>query len=72
MANRAEREKTVPRGGNVQSAGIQDEALQKLFNLSLDMLCIADFEGHFLYINDAFERILGYPPEALLERPYLD
>jgi two-component system sensor kinase FixL len=72
MANRAESEKTVPRGGNVQSAGIQDEALQKLFNLSLDMLCIADFEGHFLYINDAFERILGYPPEALLERPYID
>ena len=72
MAERADREKPRHRGGHAPAPGIQEPALRNLFNLSLDMLCIADFEGHFLFINDAFERTLGYPAQELLERPYID
>jgi PAS domain S-box-containing protein len=72
MAEGADRKKTEPRGENAQAAGIQEQALQKLFNLSLDMLCVADLDGHFLFINAAFEQILGYSRDALLSRPYLD
>ena len=35
------------------------KALEKLFNISLDLLCVADFDGYFLIINAAFEKTLG-------------
>ena len=35
------------------------EMLQQLFNLSVDMLCVADMEkGSFRYINIAFKNTL--------------
>jgi diguanylate cyclase (GGDEF)-like protein/PAS domain S-box-containing protein len=33
-----------------------------------DAVCVVDPEGRFLYVNRAFEQILGYPPDALLGR----
>ena len=53
------------------NAGMNRETLEKLFELSLDMLCVADFDGHFLFINSAFERTLGYSRAELLGQPYL-
>ncbi|MEO0455805.1 MAG: PAS domain S-box protein [Cyanobacteria bacterium P01_A01_bin.114] len=45
---------------------------ERLFQLSVDMLCIADLEGHFKRINPAFERTLGHSTETLLTEPYLN
>jgi PAS domain S-box-containing protein len=48
-----------------------EEELDRFFNLSLDLLCVADFRGYFLRLNGSWERVLGYTREELLAAPYL-
>jgi PAS domain S-box-containing protein len=48
------------------------EELDQFFNVSLDLLCIANTEGFFLRLNPASERILGYTREELMARRFLD
>jgi PAS domain S-box-containing protein len=43
------------------------EAAQ-IFEMSLDLLCVIDFDGYFKRVNPAFERTLGYSREVLLSR----
>jgi PAS domain S-box-containing protein len=42
---------------------------ERFFHLSLDMLCVASFEGYFLRCNPAFTRVLGFTEEELCARP---
>lgn len=48
------------------------QLLEDLFNLALDMLCVAGTDGYFKQVNPAFQRVLGYSPDELLSRPLLD
>ena len=48
------------------------EELDRFFELSLDMLCVAGFDGYFKRVNRAWRRQLGYDDTDLLARPYLD
>lgn len=52
-------------------AQAQAEA-DRIFNLSSDLISVADFKGHFTRVNPAFERALGYSSEELLSRPYVE
>lgn len=44
----------------------------RLFALSIDMLCIAGFDGYFKKLNPAWSQTLGFSDEELTARPYLD
>ena len=46
--------------------------ISQFFELSLDLFCIAGFDGYFRRINGNFNRVLGYTERELLARPFLD
>ncbi len=57
----------------------QETALQRIendmsrfFELSLDLFCIAGFDGFFRRINANFSKLLGHDDSELLARPFLD
>ncbi|UCF15159.1 MAG: PAS domain S-box protein [Phycisphaerales bacterium] len=49
-----------------------EEEIEKFFNMTGYMICIASIDGYFTRINKSFEQTLGYSSQELLSRPYLD
>ncbi|MCF8063489.1 MAG: PAS domain S-box protein [Deltaproteobacteria bacterium] len=49
-----------------------ERELESLFKLSLDMLCVAGFDGYFRHLNPAWERTLGWTGEELRDRPWME
>lgn len=45
--------------------------LEKFFNLSLDLLCIAGTDGFFKRVNPAFHHVLGWAEEDLVTHPFI-
>ncbi|GAB5518671.1 MAG: hypothetical protein RhofKO_09220 [Rhodothermales bacterium] len=45
---------------------------RKFFELSLDLVCIANTDGYFLDLNPSFTRVLGYTLDALSNKALLD
>jgi len=50
----------------------QSEELEGFFDVNLDLLCIADLEGHFIKTNNSWGEILGYSTDELSKRHFLD
>jgi PAS domain S-box-containing protein len=49
-----------------------DSELNNFFNLSLDLLCIADTEGNFIKLNPEWSQVLGYKISELEGHSFLD
>lgn len=48
-----------------------DPTFERFFELSQDLLCVADLDGRFTLVNQAFVRVLGHPMRELLRQPFL-
>jgi two-component system sensor histidine kinase/response regulator len=57
---------------DITGHSLAEEELNRFFDLSPDLLCIASFDGYFTRLNPAWERALGYTRDELLARPYAD
>ncbi|MDC1067790.1 PAS domain-containing protein [Candidatus Kapabacteria bacterium] len=48
------------------------EEQTRIFNLSIDMIAVSDFNGYFKQLNKAWENTLGWTQEELMAVPYTD
>ncbi|MFP4302882.1 MAG: PAS domain S-box protein, partial [Spirochaetaceae bacterium] len=49
-----------------------NERLERFFYVNLDLLCIADTDGNFIRVNQAWEEVLGHTVEELEQSKFLD
>jgi PAS domain S-box-containing protein len=49
-----------------------EEDRDRIFNYSIDMMCIAGFDGYFKELNPAWEQTLGWTNEELMKKPYIE
>lgn len=61
-----------PLGRLVSSRRAMTRLISRAEEVSIDMLATSGVDGHFLTVNPAWERNLGYSEQELLGRPYLE
>ncbi|MGA8152217.1 MAG: response regulator [Terriglobales bacterium] len=44
----------------------------RFMDLSVDMFCVAGFDGFFKRVNPSFERTLGFTSKELMTKPYME
>ena len=44
----------------------------RFFDLSIDLLCVLDFSGHFKRLNNAWEVTLGFSRDELMKKLFID
>lgn len=55
-----------------QSMSHVESERDRFFDLSVDMLCVANIEGYFERVNPIFSEVLGYSESELLDRPFFE
>lgn len=44
----------------------------RFFDMSVEMLCVAGFDGWFKHLNPSWEKVLGWTAEELMSRPFTE
>jgi PAS domain S-box-containing protein len=44
----------------------------RLLEMTVDLACVASFDGYFVQLSDGWTDLLGYPCDELVGRPFLD
>ncbi|MGV3754502.1 MAG: PAS domain S-box protein [Verrucomicrobiota bacterium] len=50
----------------------EQDSFERLFDLSLDLLCVAGTDGYFRKLNRSWEKVLGWSREELLAQPFIE
>ncbi len=48
------------------------DQLGRMFELSLDLLCIANTDGYFVRVNPSFNRLLGWEDDELMSKQFIE
>ncbi len=58
----------------LQSARMEraEDEYTRFFDQSLDLLCIAGFDGYFKHLNPQWTTLLGWTPEELQAKPFIE
>ncbi len=51
---------------------LANQELDRFFNVTMDLLCIANTDGSFVRLNQAWTRVLGYTLDELLAKRFID
>ncbi len=62
-------ESPCPLGADCGRISRLEADYNRLFNRSLDLICIAGLDGYFKRVNPSWTRVLGWTEEELLSRP---
>lgn len=62
----------VAQEGREEPVEFDPGLLDKFFDLTIDLLCIADLEGRFCKLNGEWEKTLGYPRSELEGHLFID
>ncbi len=49
-----------------------NEELDRFFRLSLDLFCVATFDGYFVRVNPAWQHVLGFTDAELCASPFME
>ncbi len=59
-------------GQDITDRKLAEQELERMFTLSLDLLCVCGFDGQFKRVNRAWAESLGWEPDELLFQPFMD
>ena len=54
---------------DITQSKLAEEERNRFFTLSLDLLCVAGFDGYLKQVSPAFERVLGFTSAELMAEP---
>jgi PAS domain S-box-containing protein len=63
---------SIPSAAAGASSRPPETDYDRLFRLSLDLICVAGLDGYFKRVNPSWTRVLGWSEEELLSRPIHD